>query len=173
MEKDAETTQDREAMIETVRLRRARPEDVDEVHRIHTEAICAGAGDHYDPEIVEAWVDAFNPERYPENIHRMDFFVAELPDGRISGFLALDLETRELESLYVAPWAGGSGLGSYLLGYGEERARMAGVSELWLDASLNAVSFYSRYGWEEIGRHARIRKGVEIPVIRMEKLLGI
>jgi hypothetical protein len=59
-----------------------------------------------------------------------------------------------------------------MLGYGEEVARMAGLSDLWLDASLNAAPFYTRHEWEEIGRHARIRRGVEIPVIRMEKFLG-
>ena len=159
-------------MLESIVLRPARPEDVDAVQRVHTEAIRSGAGDHYPPEVVEVWVDAFNPESYPGNIQRMAFFVAELPDGRIPGFLVLDLESGELESLYVAPWACGYGLGSYLLGYGEELARNVGLSDLWLDASLNAVSFYGRYGWEEIGRHARIRKGVEIPVIRMEKFLG-
>jgi putative acetyltransferase len=159
-------------MIETIRLRRARPEDVDAVHLAHAAAIRAGARDHYAPEVVEAWVDAFNPGNFPRNVQRMAFFVAELPDGRIPGFLAVDLKTRELDSLYVAPWAKGSGLGSYLLGYGEELARLSGLTDLWLDASLNAVSFYARYGWEEIGRHSRVRKGVEIPVMRMEKLLG-
>jgi hypothetical protein len=84
----------------------------------------------------------------------------------------MDLATRELDSLYVAPWGKGIGLGSYLLGYGEELARLAGLRDLWLDSSLNAVSFYARYGWEEIGRHARVRKGVEIPVMRMEKILS-
>ncbi|MGW8266820.1 MAG: GNAT family N-acetyltransferase [Longimicrobiales bacterium] len=158
-------------MLEAMIVRRARPEDVERVHQVHTGAIRGGAGNHYPPEVVDVWVDAFNPANFSRNIQRMEFFVAELPAGRIAGFLALDLETRELDSLYVAPWANGFGLGSYFLGFAEEIARQAGLEDLWLDASLNAVSFYSRYGWEEIGRHARIRKGVEIPVMRMEKQL--
>jgi len=163
--------QEAATMLEAILVRRARPEDVDRVHQVHTGAIRSGAGGHYPPETVEAWVDAFNPANFSTNIQRLEFFVAELPAGRIAGFLALDLESRELDSLYVAPWGSGFGLGSYLLGFGEEVARLDGLEDLWLDASLNAVSFYSRYGWEEIGRHARIRKGVEIPVMRMEKQL--
>jgi len=155
------------------RIRRARRDDVDSVRLVHTAAIRSGAYRVYSPRVVETWVGAFNPDRYPENIQRMAFFVAELLDGRVSAFLALDLEKEELESIYVAPWAKGMGLGSYLLGYGEELARQAGIGRLWLDASLNAVSFYARYGWEEVRRHARVREGVEIPVVRMEKsLLG-
>jgi ribosomal protein S18 acetylase RimI-like enzyme len=158
-------------MIQSILLRRATPEDAESVRLVHTAAIRSEGGEDYSPEALQAWVGAFNPESFPNNIHRMQFWVAELPDGRVAGFLALDLATRELDSLYVAPWGKGMGLGSYLLGYGEEMARLAGLPDLWLDASLNAVSFYARYGWEEIGRHARVRKGVEIPVMRMEKIL--
>jgi len=152
-------------------LRRARPDDVFDVHRIHTTAIREGAAGHYRPEVLEVWVDAFNPETFPRNIERMEFYVAELPDGELAGFLAMHLESRELESLYVAPWVKGLGLGSFLLGFAEESARRAGLDRLWLDSSLNAVGFYAGYGWEEIERHARIRQGIEIPVVKMEKAL--
>ena len=152
-------------------VRRAVPDDVFVVHRVHSTAIRDGAASHYRPEVVEVWVDAFNPDNFPSNIDRLEFWVAPLIDGRIAGFLALNLETSELDSVYVAPWGKGMGLGSFLLGFAEERARKAGLDRAWLDASLNAVAFYSAYGWEEIKRHARVRKNVEIPVVRMEKAL--
>jgi putative acetyltransferase len=153
------------------KLRKARPEDVFGVHRVHTTAIRRGAGDHYEREVVEAWVEAFNPANFPKNIERMEFYVAELPDGRIAAFLAFDLATAEIDSVYVAPWGQGLGLGSYLLGFAEESSRRVGIETAWLDASLNAVSFYSRYGWIEVERHNRVRRGVEIPVVKMEKKL--
>jgi GNAT superfamily N-acetyltransferase len=152
-------------------LRKARPEDVFDVHRIHSTAIRENAGEAYHPEVVEVWVDAFNPESFPKNIDRMEFWVAELQDGRLAAFLAFDLVTAELDSVYVAPWGRGLGLGSFLLGFAEESARLAGLKRLWLDSSLNAVSFYSGFGWEEKMRHGRVRKGVEIPVVKMEKSL--
>jgi GNAT superfamily N-acetyltransferase len=153
-------------------LRRARPEDVFDVHRVHTTSIREGTRGHYDPDVAEVWVDAFNPESFPGNLEKMEFFVAELRDGTIAGFLALDLNTSELESVYVAPWGRGLGIGSFLLGFAEESARRAGLRELWLDSSLNAVGFYAGFGWEEREHHARVRRGVEIPVVKMEKKLG-
>jgi len=152
-------------------LRRARPDDVFQVHRVHTTAIREGTAEAYPPEVREVWVDAFNPESFPENLRSMEFYVTELPDGRVAGFLALDLTNKELESLYVAPWGKGRGMGSYLLGFSEELSRRAGVEGLWMDSSVNAVPFYARFGWEEGKRHARVRRGVEIPVVRMEKSL--
>ncbi len=153
-------------------IRKARPEDVFDVHRVHSTAIREGAGDHYHPEIVEVWVDAFDPESFPKNLQRMEFWVAELTDGRVAAFLAFDLNTAEVDSIYVAPWGRGLGMGSFLLGFAEESARRAGLESVWLDASLNAVSFYAGFGWEEAGRHPRVRKGVEIPVMKMERNLG-
>jgi putative acetyltransferase len=150
-------------------IRRARPEDVEAVHEVHTEAIRAGTADHYEPEAVEVWVDAFNPANFPKNIERMEFFVAEDAENRIGGFVAFDLETREVDSVYVAPWTRGSGLGSRLLGFAEDSARRAGLGNLWLDSSINAVGFYAKYGWVEVKQHARVRKGVPIPVVKMEK----
>jgi len=153
-------------------IRKARPEDLFDVHRVHSTAIRDGAAGHYDPDVVEVWVDAFNPESFPNNLERMEFWVAELRDGPIAAFLAFDLNTAEFDSLYVAPWGEGLGLGSFLLGFAEETARLAGVENVWLDASTNAVSFYAKHGWTEVKRHARIRNLVEIPVVKMEKTLG-
>jgi GNAT superfamily N-acetyltransferase len=153
-------------------IRKATPEDVHEVHEVHTIAIRTGAADLYDPKVVDVWVDAFNPENFPKNVERMEFHVAELLDGRIAAFVAFDLETTEVDSVYVAPWGQGMGLGSLLMGLAEDTARQAGLRTMWLDASLNAVSFYAKLGWKEIERHARVRMGVEIPVVRMEKFLG-
>jgi ribosomal protein S18 acetylase RimI-like enzyme len=152
-------------------LRRATSEDVHQVHEVHTVSIKTGAEGHYEPGVIEVWVDAFNPENFPKNIERMEFHVAELPDGRIAAFVAFDLKTKEVDSVYVAPWGRGMGLGSHLMDFAEEAAKRAGLESLWLDASLNAVSFYAKLGWKEIERHARVRKGVEIPVVRMEKFL--
>lgn len=153
-------------------IRRARPEDVFDVHRVHTTAIRHGAAGYYDPDVAEVWVDAFNPESFPKNIERMEFYVAELRDGPIAAFLAFDLTTSEIDSVYVAPWGEGLGLGSFLMGFAEETARLAGLDSVWLDSSTNAVSFYVKHGWTEVKRHARIRNSVEIPVVKMEKTLG-
>ena len=152
-------------------IRRARPNDVFDVHRIHSTAIREGAGSHYTPEVLEVWVDAFNATNFSTNIQRLEFFVAKLLDGRAAAFVAFDLATAEIDSVYVAPWGQGLGLGSFLLGFAEESARQAGLESVWLDASINAVGFYAQHGWTEVERRARVRKGVEIPVVKMEKKL--
>ena len=152
-------------------IRRARPADVFDVRRVHTTAVREGGVAQYATDVLEAWVDAFDPYSFPRNIERMEFYVAEIADGRVAAYLAFDLTTAEIESVYVAPWGKGLGLGSFLLGFAEESARLAGLGKVWLDSSINAVGFYAGHGWTEEQRHVRVRKGVEIPVVKMEKVL--
>ena len=159
-------------MTQPFTIRKARPDDVFDVHRVHTTAIRDGAGEYYPPEVMEVWVEAFDPDNFFKNIERMEFYVIELPDRRVAAFLAFDLATTEVDSVYVAPWGKGLGLGSFLMGFVDETARQAGLGSLWLDSSVNAVAFYEKHDWKEVERHARVRNGVEIPVARMEKTLG-
>lgn len=153
-------------------IRKARPEDVHAVHEVHRSAIHGGATGHYAQASRDVWIDAFNPQNFPKNIEKMEFYVAELGDGRIAAFLAFDLQTAEIDSVYVTPTGQGLGLGSFLMGFAEETGRLAGLESMWLDSSLNAVSFYARLGWKEVERHSRVRQGILIPVVRMEKTLG-
>lgn len=154
-------------------LRRARPEDVAAVNVVHSQAIRTGAARHYSQEVIDVWVGAFYPENFPKNIERLAFWVAESKERGVDGFLAVDLATGEVDSVHVAPWGQGKGLGSALMTLAEAVARDRGLSDLWLDASLNAVPFYERHGWTAVRHHARVRQGVEIPLVRMGKTLAI
>jgi len=154
-------------------LRRAVAADAQAVKVVQEAAVRDGASGFYEPESIEAWVGAFSVANFPKRVEEMSYWVAELPDGRIGGFLSVKIETAEVNSVCTAPWARGIGLGKQLLERSEEIAREAGLERVWLDASLNAVSFYEKYGWRETKRHALVHQGVEIPVVMMEKKLGL
>ncbi len=56
----------------------------------------------------------------------------------------------EMQQLFVAPAARGSGLASDLLKDAERRLAAAGVAEAWLDVVIEnarAIRFYEREGW--------------------------
>jgi len=113
------------------------------VKAVQEAAIREGAPDFYAPESLEVWVGAFSVENLPKRVEELSYWVAELPDGRIAGYLSVRIEI----------------------------AREGGLDAVWLDASLNAVSFYEN-GWRETKMHTRVRNGVEIPVVMMEKDLA-
>jgi putative acetyltransferase len=128
-----------------VRIRKARSEDGEGIWRAHTQAICELCKSHYTPEEIAAWAGSLHPESYQGVIISSEFFVAEDQD-RIVGFAQLHRTSGEVEAVYVHPSAARHGVGKQLLRKLEERAKANGVPVLHLDASLNAVPFYTDAG---------------------------
>lgn len=153
-----------------VTIRKARQEDGEEIWRTHAQAIRKLCKSHYTPEEIEVWAGRFHPDSYQGAINSREFFVAE-DQGRIVGFGQLCLESGEVEAVYVHPNAARRGIGTQLSRKLEERAEENGVTSLHLDASLNAVPFYTKAGFisQREAKH-QLQSGVEITCVVMTKM---
>lgn len=153
-------------------IRRAREEDADAVGRVHRSAIRELCRTHYTDEQIEAWSGPRPPGRFEKAIREREFYVAE-EGGEVVGFGNLNPEACEVEAVYVAPTAARRGVGTELLRTVEARARELGLRRLRVDASLNAVGFYERAGYElqATGAH-RLWNGVDLPCAHMAKELA-
>ncbi|HEX8178687.1 MAG TPA: GNAT family N-acetyltransferase [Pyrinomonadaceae bacterium] len=153
-------------------VRKARLADCAAIWRVHTDAIRQLARSHYTTAETEAWAGPRRPDDYAEAIRRLEFYVAEQA-GALVGFSTLNPASGEVEAVYVSPAAARRGVGLLLLRTLEARARDLGLAALQLDASLNAVPFYQRAGYErrQQMKH-RLASGVEIACVRMTKELG-
>jgi GNAT superfamily N-acetyltransferase len=60
-------------------------------------------------------------------------------------------QTWQLRGMATLPEVRGLGLGRALLDACEKAARDAGGTLIWCNARVSAASFYSRYGWQQIG----------------------
>ena len=81
----------------------------------------------------------------------------------------------EINGLWVRPDRGGTGVGTQLLGAGENVIRRAGHEVAWLTCSglnIRAFQYYGNRGYIETGREQYLHaSGVEIEDIRMERRL--
>ena len=155
-----------------LKIRRARREDCHSIGSVHAAAVSGIRTVLYTPEEIQAWAVPREPASYEESIGSKEFFVAE--DGEaIVGFGVLNQETAEVEAVYVDPGAGRRGIGLEILGKLEERASDLGLSELRLNASLNAVPFYEKAGYvaQERSKY-RLLTGVEIACVPMVKAMS-
>lgn len=125
------------------------------VHRASIRQLCSVS---YEPDLIEEWISFLMPERYLEAINTLDFVVAEV-DGRVQGFYVLDIRAGELDAIHLAPPAAGRGLGRAFMARAEATARPHGLTELFVKATLNAVSFYERCGFR-IERHSNLSAAV-------------
>lgn len=152
-------------------IRRAQQQDCQAIVRVHSAAVAGIRTNLYTPEEIQSWSIPKQPESYEDAIRIKEFFVAE-QDGTIMGFGVLNLESAEVEAVYVSPEAGRRGVGLELLRKLEERARSHGLEVLRLFASLNAVPFYKRAGYsaQEQSKY-RLSTGVEIACVPMVKTI--
>ena len=136
-------------------VREATAEDAEAIRRVHAASIRGLAASHYDADQIESWSDV-DEDDYSLPAEGFHVVVAEAAGGEVDrgedddtvvGFGALDLESGEVRAVYVHPDHAGGGVGSAILAELEAAAADAGLMNLHLTASLNAVPFYERHGW--------------------------
>lgn len=130
-------------------IRSSRLDDSAAMWAIRTRAVRTGCAGHYTAAEIAAWTATAPPPSYPRLLVGGGAVVAEVA-GRMAGFAMLDLDSGEIEAVFVDPDHAGKGIGQRLL-----RALLAvaishGLSGLHLYASLNAVAFYQGAGFVRV-----------------------
>lgn len=150
--------------------------DAEAIIDLHFAAVHCTASTFYSPEVLDCWSGHPDEARYQqmrEVITRGDELVLVAEDALgVVAFGSIVPRLRELRALYVHPDAGRRGIGSQVLTLLERLALEQGVSELYLDASINSEAFYERAGYEVI-RHSihRLDTGQEMACVKMFKNL--
>lgn len=143
-----------------VRLRLAGPDDLPAVAELHLVARRAAAphmppGVHPDDD-VRRWVGSWD-------LSSLEVWLAEA-DGALLGYATLT--PTWLESLYVAPDAQRSGVGSALLDVA--KAQRSGGFGLWVfESNVPARAFYARHGLVELERTDGSANEEHLPDVRM------
>lgn len=150
-------------------VRPATADDCPGIAAAHVASIRGLAKRSYTPEQISAWSADKNPSSYAVDKHPT--FVA-VNNGEVVGFSELRVAGHEVRAVYVSPKVVGKGVGAMLLAAVENAAKERGLKSLRLSASLNAVGFYKRQGYQETGKGAMTTgSGVSVPYTLMEKWL--
>jgi putative acetyltransferase len=152
-------------------LRCATLEDAPAILRVHMASIRGLGRESYTSAQVEAWCGDRTAQSYTSPIKEQFMLVAET-QGQVMGFAQLDAKQSTVVAIYVSPAFARQGIGSELLRGIEEHALSLGLSELRLQASLNAVPFYSGAGYTagQLSQHV-VGNGVSLPCLAMSRAL--
>jgi len=160
-----------------MQVRPAAPGDALEVFALHVASIRTLGPEGYDPDQVRAWARKdHGPEGYPIDEEGHHFVVAER-EGEVAGFGDLVPDSEEVDAeadiraVYVHPEHAGRGVGSAILAGLEGYARGTGVGSIEITASLNAVGFYERAGYERLREASYDTGGTELDVVVFRKEL--
>lgn len=150
-------------------IRPATDADREAIWTVHVRAIRETCSRVYPADQIRAWSDLLSPASYIDVLRNRVVVVAE-DDKAVIGFGQLDAAKREIEAVYVLPDRQGQGVGRALLQELESRAKTAGIDKLWLSATLNAVPFYERAGFNTEGPAVhQLPTGQTLACVRMQK----
>ena len=147
-------------------IRPATPADAPRLHAVHTAAVRRICAPHYAPEVIDGWLDNRAPAGYLTPIGHGALFVVER-DGTVVGFG--ETTPGVIVACYVDPAFVRRGVGSAIMTRALERARQGHDGPIRVQATLNAVPFYARFGFRELERSTLRRGAVDVPYVLMER----
>lgn len=128
-----------------LQIRRAERCDAEAAFDIRFQAIQNQCSTVYTNAQVEAWTCVPLTDKYRAWVEK-DYHLACVNGLSVATGL-IDLHSGELEAIFVLPSFMGQGIGKEMVAHLEHLARDAGLTEIHLEATLNAVSFYQRSGF--------------------------
>lgn len=155
----------------TIRPYRDNLSDRDATIRIFLSAIQETAARHYSAAQIAAWAQVNDLVRWHEVRLSRPTWVAEL-DGMAAGFTDL-CDDGLIDMMFVAPEAGGQGVGGALLEMVEAAALEAGLARLWTEASLAAEGFFAHHGFTVVERQVVEKRGQQLRNAVMERHLAL
>ena len=153
-----------------MRARRLEPADVPAVAALFTDTVRSVNARDYTAEQVEAWAPR-PPDvaAWERSFAGRTAFVVEV-DGQVAGFGDLGAGGY-LDRLYVHRRHQRRGVASALAEALEEEAARRGAAELTADASITALPFFTRRGYETVATQERLVGDVRFTNVRVRKPL--
>lgn len=125
------------------------PEDAGAIADIIRRDLVEVNSADYPAKIITAMVDEYTPQAVSALAKRREMFVAE-NEATIVGTVSLHEDT--VFTLFVDPAMHGHGIGSALMDYVENLAKVRAKSHVVVPASLTALNFYLHRGYKEVRR---------------------
>jgi len=151
-----------------VRLRVGRADEADRLWVLRTRCVREVCSTAYPPEVIAPWSASPPPQHYRALLAADGGVIAEDAEGALLGYGVIDLAGNEIDALFVDPDCGGRGIGLTLMQAMEALADPA--RPLVLSASLNAVPFYQRCGFEALREESYPHpSGVALASVRMQR----
>lgn len=149
-----------------VLIRQATVDDRDVLYRIHMNSVQTLCARSYSAQQIDSWFEGRSSDDYIGAIKWGGDWIATIKDEPV-GFI--EFFTKTISMLYVLGRYSGRGIGRSLMEHA--LATMPGEQgRITLEALLNAVPFYERFGFEKVG-YGQLRRssGLVIETALMER----
>ncbi|TKB44005.1 GNAT family N-acetyltransferase [Thalassotalea mangrovi] len=143
--------------------------DMDKLFRLSANQLCQSV---YTSEQLKSWAGRPWPERFMRNSSEGHQQYVMTRERRVICFGIIDVMAKNIVALFVHPKYSGQNIGHEMMKFLLQQAAERQIDSLTLDSSLNAVNFYRRHGFSEIGRSTfTTQNGTNLESVQMIKHL--
>ncbi len=132
-------------MSKVIEIRKAHKDEAQLILEIRNAAIRCQCSGHYSPEDIEVWASVEATNRFIEVVEN-SLYVASM-DGCVVGTGMVNLESGKVDAIFVHFSQMRTGIGRQIMLYLKKLALDAGLTQLSLESTLNAVKFYRAQGF--------------------------
>lgn len=152
-----------------MQTRLATPSEAEKLWNIRNQAIRIGCKDSYADDIRTAWTPDIMPESYRDTVANNPFFVVDNHHGEPVSTGYLNLAENCIDSIFTLPEYIGRGAASLIIDAIKNEAKERGITQLILDATPNAETFYHKLGFTSLqkGYYYSPLLNAELPCINM------
>jgi GNAT superfamily N-acetyltransferase len=155
--------------MDIITFREAVLADAPRIHELHLASVRALSAPFYERSVIDGWLAGRSPAGYARSISSGAMLVAEA-SGVVIGFC--EGTPGEVRAVFVDPDGAGKGLGAQLLTRALALAQVGQSAPVRLESTLNAVRFYERHGFRQLGPIALRRNGVDVPACSWRDMLA-
>lgn len=153
-----------------MKIRAYESDELSELIALFKCAVLEGAARDYSPEQLLGWANAIEGEKtWAQRLSGQMVLICER-DGRLAGFAAMEANGH-LDLMFVHPQHHRQGIASTLYSTLEAWAGTQGIRRIFTEASLTALPFFEKQGFEVIERQTVVRNGIAFGNFRMKKNL--
>ncbi|MDX2046189.1 MAG: GNAT family N-acetyltransferase [Chitinophagaceae bacterium] len=157
-------------MPSDVFIRRASPEDIDEITGIFRSTVLHVNRKDYNEEQVKIWAQsADKSEKFLARMNEQYFIVAEM-ENSICGFASFASDGY-LDLMYVHKDCQGRGIANLLIKELERYAAEQKIHHIYSDASITAKPFFEKMGFVVVKKNSKMLGGTAFINYTMNKSL--
>ena len=143
-------------------INKATTDQAERLFQIQIQAVVLGCAPYYPSEIIGVWNIGRSVAGMAKVIATGNIYSVHEADV-IVGFI--EILPSEIPGLFIDPNYHGKGYGSELLRFAIEKIKKRPIM---IQSTLNAVSFYSRHGFQKIATESVRRHDRDIYVVKMK-----
>ncbi|HNT77774.1 MAG TPA: GNAT family N-acetyltransferase [Anaerolineae bacterium] len=151
-------------------IRSFEPEDAEGLSQLIIQNLRQVNSQDYSTEAIEALIPSYTPEKLIELAGQQLTLVSVMGD-EVVGTATLDCD--RVRNVFVEVALHQKGIGRELMLAIEDHARQRRFKKLFLLSGLSAQGFYQKLGYTIVKRFDNDLNGIPLPVVQMEKDLGV